>query len=300
MGTIDLGLLATFVAVSESGSFSRAADRLGLPKSTVSRNIARLEATLGQALFYRTTRKVTLTTTGRLLYERATPYLQGLRAAVGSLGDRTGELAGVLRITAANDLGLSFLADLAVAFCERYPKLRLELGLTVRRVDLIAEGFDVALRPSAGLADSSLLARKLTTFEGQLFAAPDYLARRGTPTTFADLSGHAIVQFRNFSLPARARGRGPSLLHLPHRIVADDFSFVRATLRAGAGIGLLPTHLVRDDLLNGALVRVLPHFTTLRGALYLLYPAARPVPRKVAVFRDFVLEWLKARPLSPP
>jgi DNA-binding transcriptional LysR family regulator len=106
------------------------------------------------------------------------------------------------------------------------------------------------------------------------------------------------VQFRNFPQPVRTQDRRrPSLLNLPHRIVADDFSFVRAVLHAGAGIGLLPTHLVREDLAAGTLVRVLPRFTTMRGTLYLLYPATRPIPRKVTVFRDFVLEWLKAHPL---
>lgn len=136
-------------------------------------------------------------------------------------------------------------------------------------------------------------------FEGQLFAAPAYLERRGTPETFADLARHSIIQFRNVT-PARPRPRrGPSLLDLPHRIVADDFSFVRAVLRAGAGIGLLPTHLVRDDLVTGTLTRVLPRFSAMRGVLYLLYPATRPVPRKVTIFRDFILDWLKTRPLSP-
>lgn len=300
MATIDLVALTVFMAVAEGRSFSRAADRLRMPKSTVSRSIARLEMEVGQPLLYRTTRKVTLTSAGTLLYERVAPHVNGLRAAVGTFAERPEQPSGVLRITAANDLGLSMLADLSAAFCERYPALRLEIALTVRKVDLVAEGFDVALRPtSAGLEDSSLVARKLTTFEAQLFAAPAYLERHGRPETFADLGAHSIVQFRNFPPPVRPRHhRGPSLMNLPHRIVADDFSFIRAALHAGAGIGLLPTHLVHEDLAAGTLVRVLPRFTTMRGTLYLLYPAARPVPRKVTIFRDFVLEWLQAHPLT--
>jgi DNA-binding transcriptional LysR family regulator len=299
MGTIDLGLMAAFAAVAESGSFSAAADRLRMPKSTVSRSVARLEAALGQQLLYRTTRKVTLTSAGTSLYQQAAPHLRGLDAAVATLAERPEQPTGVLRVTAANDLGLAFLADVAAGFCARHPMLRLEVALTVRRVDLVGEGFDVAIRPAMALEDSSLVARKLMAYEGQLFAAPSYLERRGRPQTFADLAAHDVVQFQNFGRPFRPPAkRGPSLLDLPHRIVADDFSFVRAALRAGAGIGLLPTLLVHDDLAAGTLVRVLPRFTTMRGAFYILYPAARHVPRKVTAFRDFVVDWVRERGLG--
>jgi DNA-binding transcriptional LysR family regulator len=298
VGTIDIGLLAAFVTIAECRSFTRAAERLGASKSSLSRSIARLEAIVGQALLYRTTRKVTLTAAGTVLLERSATHLQGLRSAVAALTDRSEQPSGVLRVTAANDLGESVLAEVAAAFSTRYPALRLEVSLTVRRVDLVGEGFDAALRPvSTGLESSSLVARRLAPFEGQLFASPAYLKRHGTPLRFEDLAPHAVVQFRNFTQPHRPRPpRRPSLLDLPHRIVADDFAFVRAVLRASAGIGLLPTHLAYQDVVAGTLVRVLPRFATMRGVLYLVHPGGRPVPRKIQVFRDFLLQWFRDRP----
>jgi DNA-binding transcriptional LysR family regulator len=300
METIDLSRLSLFAAVAETRNFSRAAERVGLPKSSISRGIAHLEATLGQQLFYRTTRRVTLTTVGTALYQRASPHLTALRQAIGSLPEPHEEPSGVLRLTAPNDLGNSVLAELAARFCARYPTIRLEVELTVRQVDLVAEGFDVALRAAQRLADSSLVVRKVGTIEAQLFAAPAYLARRGTPRTPRDLTAHDLVLFRRFQGPVQLRGRGEPLLPaLTARIVADDYSFVREVLRAGGGIGFLPSFLARGDSTSGILERVLPRVSTAHSTLYLVHPAARRVPRKVTAFRDFLLETLASQPIRP-
>jgi len=300
MGTTDLSLLTLFLAVAETSSFSRAAERVGVPKSSVSRGIARLETDLGQQLFYRTTRQVTLTTAGTALYERSAPHVAALSQAIGTLPEQQEQPSGVLRITAPNDLGVSFLADLAARFCARHPAVRVEVGLTIRSVDLVGEGFDVALRAADRLADSTLVARKVSRVEGQLFASPSYLARRGTPRTIRDLDGHDIVRFRGIDRAILRGDRVETVLHKrPARIIADDYSFLREVLRAAGGIGLLPSFLVRDDLAAGVLVRVLPRFSVAQGALYIVHPAARLVPRKVAAFRDFVLEQLASRPLAP-
>jgi len=300
METIDLSLLSLFVAVAEAASFSRAAERTRVPKSTLSRGIARLEAGLGQQLFYRTTRQVTLTTAGAALYERTAPQMALLRQAIHMLPEQQAPLAGVLRITAPNDLGVSFLADVGARFCARYPDVRLDVELTSRHVDLVAEGFDAALRASGRLEDSSLVARKLSTADIQLFAAPGYLARRGTPRGLRDLDGHDIVQFRGFHGALRLCGPLEAVLRkLPARIVVDDFLFVREVVRAGSGIGLLPSFLARTDVVAGALVRVLPRYSAAQSVLYLIHPAARHVPGKVTAFRDFLLEVLAAHPLGP-
>lgn len=299
MGTIDLSRLNIFVAVAETASFSGAGNRMAVPKATVSRAIARLEADLGQQLFYRTTRRVTLTRAGRTLYKRAAPQIEALRQTVSVFAEQQEQPSGILRVTAPNDLGTSFLADLAAQFSARYPAVRLDLELTSRQVDLVAEGFDVALRAAARLADSSLIARKLGDIELHLFAAPSYLARRGTPRTARHLEGHDMVQFRSFRGPLRLRsGRHNVVCKLAVRIVADDFSFVREALRAGAGVGLLPSFLARNDLASGTLVRILPRYVAPQATLYLVHPAARHVPSKVIAFRDFVLERLANEPLG--
>jgi DNA-binding transcriptional LysR family regulator len=300
METIDLSRLNIFVAVAEAASFSGAGSRMAVPKATVSRAIARLETDLGQQLFYRTTRRVTLTRAGRTLYKRVTPQIEALRQAVDTLAEKQEQPSGILRITAPNDLGTSFLADLAARFSARYPAVRLDVELTSRHVDLVAEGFDVALRAAARLADSSLIARKLSSIDVQLFASPSYLARRGTPRTARQLDGHDMVQFRSFRGPLRLRSLGHSVVcKLDVRIVADDLSFVREALRAGAGMGLLPSFLARDDLASGTLVRVLPRYAAPQAGLYLVHPAARHVPSRVIAFRDFVVERLASQPLEP-
>lgn len=297
MEPIDLSQLSLFIAVAEGNGFSRAARSLGVPKSTLSRGIARLEAVLGRQLFYRTTRQVTLTTAGAALYERVAPRVAELRQAIGTLPVPHEAPAGVLRLSAPNDLGVSFLADVGTRFCARFPHVRLDVVLTTRRVDLVAERFDAALRATARLEDSSLVARKLRTVEMQLFASPEYLARRGTPRGLPELAGHDLVQFRGFHGPVHLCGPADTTLRkLTARIVADDFAFVREVLRGGGGIGLLPSILARDDLALGALVRVLPRYLAARSALYFVHPAARHVPPTVTAFRDFVVELLAEQP----
>ena len=299
MATIDLSRLDVFIAVAETASFSGAGSRLGMPKATVSRAVARLEADLAQQLFYRTTRRVTLTAAGATLYKRTAPQIAALRQAVGTLAEREDEPSGVLRVTAPNDLGTSVLADVAAAFSARYPTIRLDFELTSRHVDLVAEGFDVAFRAAPRPADSSLVARHLATIDVQLFAAPSYLVRRGTPRVPRELDGHDLVQFRGFRGPLRMqRGAQSVTQKLDVRIVADDLSFVCAALRAGAGIGLLPSFLARDDVASGALVRVLPRWSAPRATLSLVHPAARHVPLKVIAFRDFVLAHAAATSLG--
>jgi DNA-binding transcriptional LysR family regulator len=300
MGTTDLSLLTLFVAVAETSNFSRAAERVGMPKSSVSRGVARLEAILGQQLFYRTTRRVTLTTAGKVLYERAASHLVALRQAMGTLSEQPEPLSGTLRVTAPNDLGIGFLADLVARFCARYPEIRVEVGLTIRSVDLVGEGFDVALRVAGRLRDSTLVIRKVSRVEGQLFASPGYLERWGTPRELSELADHATVRHREVDREIRRRDRmGLSPKGLRPRILADDYLFVRDVVRADGGIGLLPSFLAWDDLAAGTLVRVLPEFWVPQGTLYLVHPAARIVPRKVVAFRDFVLERLATRPLAP-
>jgi DNA-binding transcriptional LysR family regulator len=296
--TIDLSRLDVFIAVAETASFSKAGNRMGVPKATVSRAVARLETALGQQLFYRTTRRVTLTRAGQSLYKRAAPSVAALRQVVSTFAAQQESVSGVLRVTAPNDLG-AFLADVSADFCARHPAVRLDLELTSRHVDLVAEGFDVALRAAASLADSSLVARKLADVDLHLVAAPSYLARAGTPRTVRELDGRDAVQFHAFRGPLRLRATGrTAVARLAGRVMADDLSFVRDAVRAGAGIGLLPAFLVRADLAAGRLVRVLPRHTLPQAGLYLVHPAARHVPLKVIAFREVVLEWVARHPFA--
>jgi DNA-binding transcriptional LysR family regulator len=291
---MDLNLLTVFEAVARTASFSAAAKELGWPKSSVSRSVAKLEAELRVQLLFRTTRQVSLTAAGTALYDRIQPLLRNVKTALGELAEREEQPTGTLRVTAPVDLGVLFLAEVVTRYTARYPEVSVDLHLTGRVVDLVAEGFDVALRVGAKLEDSSLMVRKAAPIPLQLFASPLYLARRGTPRTEAELAAHEWVVFRS----------GPQRLRAPReaipgggagRIVCDDLLFVRDAVRAGAGIGLLPTFMVDADVVAGTLVRIVPRFERVAGQLHVVTPAAKHVPAKVTAFRDLVLELMRTR-----
>lgn len=286
---IALDLLAQFVAVAETTSFSLAARRLGVTKATVSRGIARLERELGVELVHRTTRRVALSTAGTALYERAAPALEALRQAAAGLPEREEKPSGELRITAPTDFGLAILPELVARFVARYPSVRLDARVTNRVVDLVAEGFDMAIRATGRPRDSSLTIRRLTRVGGRYYAAPAYLARRGEPRTVAE-AGHTwifpgMVPLAALGLP---RGYRPELL-------GDDFVFIREAARHGAGIGLMPEFLAEPHVLAGELCRVLPTVHRDFGSFSLVYPSSGQVPRKLTAFRDFLVEALAVR-----
>lgn len=293
---MDLNLLKVFEAVARTRSFSAGARELGIPKSSASRGVARLEAALDLQLLLRTTRQVSLTASGTALYDRIAPILGSVKAALGELPEREEEPAGELRVTAPVDLGVLFLAEVVTRYTARYPAASVDLHLTGRVVDLVAERFDVALRVAPRLRDSTLVVRRAAAVQFRLFASPLYLARRGTPRSEADLAGHEWVEFR--SGPERLRSLGPREMGVAPRarIVCDDLLFVRDAARAGAGLALLPTFVAEPEVVAGRLVRVLPRFERVTGWLHVVTPAAKHVPRKVTAFRDVVLELLKSRP----
>jgi len=297
---MKLDLLTVFEAVARTSSFSAAAKELRLPKSSVSRAVARLEAEIGVQLLFRTTRQVSPSAAGAALHERVAPLLRQLRSAVGSLPEREEEPSGELRVTAPVDLGVLFLADVVTRYTARYPSVSVSLHLTGRVVDLVGEGFDVGLRVAAKLRDSTLVVRRAAPIVVQLFASPLYLARRGTPRTEAELAGHDWVVFRSGPQKLRIAPPREAVGVEPHgRIVADDLLFVRDAVRAGAGLGLLPSFVAEPDVLSGALVRVLPRTERTSGYLHIVTPAAKQVPRKVTAFRDLVLELLRTRAVTP-
>jgi DNA-binding transcriptional LysR family regulator len=293
---MDLDLLSTFEAVARTASFSAAARELGRPKSTVSRGVAKLEAELGVPLLFRTTRHVSLSAAGTALYDRITPLLSSLRSALSEMPEREEQPSGSLRVTAPVDLGALFLVEVVTRFTARHPAVSVDLHLTGRMVDLVAEGFDVALRVAPKLLDSTLVARRAATFTVQIYASPVYLARQGTPRTEAELEGHDWVLFRTG--PQRLQVGSPvspSAKGVRARIVCDDLLFVRDALLAGAGLGTLPTFLAAPEVSAGRLVRVLPRFERPAGTLHIVSPASRQQPLKVTAFRDMVLEVLRAR-----
>jgi DNA-binding transcriptional LysR family regulator len=287
---IDLNLVRAFVIVHETGSFSAAANKLGVPRSTVSRAVSSLEEETGTLLFHRTTRKVTTTRAGISLFDRAQPWLERLEASLRDLPEATPAPSGILRVTSTVDLGSLIFAEAVARYTMRYPETSVEVSLTGRTVDLVKEGFDLALRHARGpVPGANYVTRKLGTVALQLFAAPDYLTRRGTPRTIADLHEHDIVTIG----AAPIKLPGGKTLPGKTRIGSDDKAFARAVLRAGAGIGALPTYLVMDDVTNGHLVRVLPSLEVATGSLHIVMPSKKHVPNRVTAFRDLLVEMFR-------
>lgn len=291
---MDLNLLSTFVAVAEASSFSTAATKLRLRRSSVSRAIAALERDLDVQLFNRTTRRVALTTAGTALYAKISPHLSSVKEAIGALPEREKVPSGTLRITAPSDIGALVLPDVLAAFSLRYPRVRIDMRLTSQNVDLVAEGLDAAFRVlPKRRSDSSLVARKLSEVEMGVFANPTYLARAGTPRSLEDAAEHAWISFPGL----KAQQQLTELRRAKPIWVGDDVLFVARSVAAGAGLGLIPTFLVREDLAAGRVVRVLPRVSGACGGLYLVFAPTPHLPQKVSALRDFVVQHFATHPL---
>lgn len=294
MTTVDPVKIAAFVRVVEAESFTAAAQQLGLPKSSVSRSVARLEEELGVRLLQRTTRRLHLTEAGSTFYHKARAALAALEEAALAAADHGHEPRGTVRLTAPVDLG-EFLAEPLARFVGAHPQIQVDLVLTARLVDLVREGFDMALRASR-LKDSSLVARKLGSFADGLYAAPGYLKRHGTPATLAELAQHECVLFRARSGRATWTLRGPKgeePIEVHGSITADDLTFVVHAAEAGAGVAYLPHVLAARSVAGKRLVRVLPAYCWTHADLSLVLPSGRHVPARVALLRDFLAQALK-------
>jgi DNA-binding transcriptional LysR family regulator len=296
---IDLNLLRAFAAVHAAGSFSAAAATLGVPRSTVSRAVAALEEQLKLSLFQRTTRKVTITPVGVSLFERVSPQLDSLAGALVGLPEAAGAPSGLLRITATADLASVVLTEAVARYVRRYPEAQVELVLTARVIDLVREGFDLALRvASKQLRGSSLVGRKVGNVMLQLYASPAYLARRSAPRSPAEVSEHEWTAYDTLPLTLiAARGSRRVVAPAP-RVRSNDMFFQREALRAGCGLGVLPSFLADADVTNGTLTRVLPDWVVFSGNVLLVHPAHRHLPRKVGAFQELLLELLRQRPIS--
>lgn len=304
MKGIDLNDVAAFVRVAEDGGFTAAARALRVPKSTVSRALARLEGTLDVRLVQRTTRSFALTDAGRAYYERVRGAVTQVAEASADVSDRSDSPRGTIRITAPVDLGEAFLAAAIVAFVEKYPDVHFDVSLTGRVVDLVAEGFDLALRATP-MADSSLVVRKLGQAHMGFFASPGYLERKGTPARVEDLAAHDFVFFRATGLrnplPLIGPGGEERSFTVPEAsaIAADDLTFVNAAVAAGAGIGLLPLFFAacETSLRRAGLTRILPDWRMRGSPLHLVAPGGNGAqePRRVRLFRDFLVAEAKRR-----
>ncbi len=286
---MDYNRVAVFVHVVRSGSFTGAAATLGLPKSSVSRSVAQLEDDLGVRLLHRTTRQLALTEVGHAYFDSVSASVTTIAEADASAREHGTAPRGTVRLTAPPDFpGLP--ATLA-AFKKKYAGIRVEVLMTSRYVDLVAEGVDLAIR-AGRLEDSSLVARRVGTAAMGLVASPAYLRAHGRPRHLDDLAEHEWVLYRASGGRASLHLSGPDGEHVVEvagSLVADDMSFCRNAVEAGAGIGLLPLQGLEPSLAAKRLETVLPAWTSRGASLHIVLPTAQYVPSRVALLRDYLV-----------
>lgn len=282
--TIEANDLLLFARVADAGSFSRAAQRMQLPKSTVSRRVSALEHRLGERLLLRTTRKLTITEFGHSVLDHAHAVADEVDQTLALAQHRQAEPSGRLRVSMVNDMAETVLAPVLERFVERHPRVVLELDLTARRVDLIGEGFDLAIRFGPLPDDATLAARRLSRLTAGLYAAPDYIARRGDPQT-----PEALLQLDGLMLPGRdglppqwslqrdeARWQGGP----PPRAVVNSPELLMRLARAGLGVASLSDRVAAAQVAERQLVRVLPAWCLPPIDVWAVLPGRRLVPAK--------------------
>ena len=286
---MDLNRAATFVRVVEAGNFTRAAEALGLPPSSVSRSVAKLEDELGVVLLERTTRRVALTEAGRAYFERAREALAGLEEANTLALDAAQQVHGVVRIAMPVEVGAG-AGRLLAPFLDAHPRIRVELTFTSRGAELVGDLVDIAVAIGR-LPDSSLVTRRLGNATAKLYASPAYLERAGQPRRFADLAKHAAITTRAMGGEMRWELTGPSGLEhvdVEARVVGDGMAFLTDAALNGLGIAMLPSWLAEHHVTEGDLVPLLPRYSA-EMPLHILTHGSRHLPRRVVLVRDFLV-----------
>lgn len=285
--------LQAFVAVVEAGSFTAAADRLGMAKSAVSRRLSGLEERLGVQLLQRTTRRLNLTDTGRSFYERSARILADLDEAEAAVHQEHGELRGKLRIALPLSFGIRHMCKPIAEFAQLHPRVTFDLDLNDRRVDLLQEGADLALRIGR-LSDSSLIARRLFDSHTVICASPGYLEQYGAPQTPAELREHRCLVYGNLSDPSRWAARDANgveqSVDVNAVLTATSGDFLSQLAARGQGIVMQPTFIAGELIKEGALLPLLTDHEWPTVPAYAVYPPTRHLSFRVRTFIDFLVD----------
>ena len=291
--------IEAFTAVVEAGTFSAAGERLGVAKSVVSRRISQLERRLGSRLLHRTTRRLALTDTGRNFYQRAVQILADLDDAEQSVTEETLELRGSLKLAAPLSFGLTHMSGAIAEFLKEHPAIELNLDLNDRNINLVEEGFDMAVR-IGNLEDSTLVSRRLGTAQNITCASQSYLDRHGEPTHPDELHQHVGLQYSN--IPYKQQWRyvnqdGKTIYAQPQiRIRSNNGESLASAAIAGLGITTGPTFIMGKYIKEGSLVSILNEYQRPSVGIHAVYPPGRLVPRRIQVFSDFLAGLYGDRP----
>ena len=293
MGKADNMVL--FVQVVDEGSFSRVAEKLSLTNSVVSKRIARLEESLNAQLLYRTTRKLSLTDAGRTLYNKAKIAKFAFQEAENAVTGYGEDMKGNIRITMPAVSANLILSESIAEFCKQHPEISVDLQITNRLVDLIEEGFDLAIR-TAELEDSSLIARRLIDSQWVICATPDYLERHGTPQTPEQLRSHECLVYKfdhttNGIWPLYMDGTD-QLLPVQGRFHSNHLNAIKQATLSDLGIAFLPQALVYEEMQQNTLTQILQRFTRKKMGMYAVYPKARQPDQKLKLLVSHLRESL--------
>jgi DNA-binding transcriptional LysR family regulator len=293
--SVNLNRLAAFAAVVESGSFTAAAEKLGLTKAMVSQHVSRLEKELGISLLTRTTRKVMPTETGASFYADCAQALQGMEAAIARVGGGSEVPSGTLRLTTPEDYGSAVVVPALAGFMHRFPAVKVEFVATDQVVDLVAGRFDLAIR-TGWLRDSSLRATQLGGFDQIVAAAPAYLRKFGTPRRPEDLAKHhwiTLTLLRSaLTWTFSAKDGKTQAVRISSTVSTNSTASLRAFMREGVGVSILPDYMLDADIRAGRLVRLLTAWSLPQGGVHAVYPNARYTSAKVRAFVDFLRAYL--------
>jgi len=288
--SVDLLDVLAFVRVAETGAFARAAERMDISKSILSRRVARLEQQLGAKLLTRTAQGATPTDIGQAYYERASNILAELEAAQEIVADAVTQIAGPIRITAPLSFGTQHLAPALADFARAHPKVELDVSLDDRTVDLLGGGYDMAVR-IGNLADSALIARKIAPVRGVVVASPKYLNERGRPQHPRDLAGHDLLFYANIPTYEQWRFRvGNRWEHVKgqSRFRANSGEMLREAACAGLGIVIMPSFIASSAIRSGGLEVILRDFPLEEIGLHLVMPPGRASTARMRVLIDFL------------
>jgi DNA-binding transcriptional LysR family regulator len=286
--------IAIFVEVINCGSFTNAAEQTGHSTSYISKEVGKLEARLGVRLLHRTTRTLKLTPEGELYYQQCRQIIDDALEAENAVSGKQGRPKGVLRVSCPVAFGVSKLQPCLAQYTSAYPDISLELDLNDRKVDLIADGFDVVIRATHQMEDSSLVSRLVMRSPALTLASPEYLAKHGVPQHPADLEKHKAICYSNLKNPTiwdyHDKEGATVSVHVDGQVLTNNSDMIMALARAGEGVIRIPAFNLNDELQTGQLVPVLQDYPQLTIGIYMVYPSRKHMSAKVRSFIDFIVE----------
>lgn len=288
---MDLNEVVIFIKVVQTGSFSLAAKQLDMPNSTVSYKVSSLEKRLGTTLITRTTRRLKVTPAGEAYFKKCLLGFEEIKAGEDEIAATQGDPQGLLRITAPVELGVTVLPQIVSAYIAKYPKVSVDVILTDRRVELLAEGIDLAIR-AGELKDSTLIGKKLGYGSFSPLASPKYIKNFGEPAHPRDLKNHQCLHFTPLGSESwkLTSTKGTLNVSVPGKVIINDMNMLRSLVLSGMGIALLPSFYCNSEIKTGKLVRVLPGWHTTPSPIQFVYPAQKFVSTKLSAFIEMATD----------